>query len=230
MKHYGIEEWVDFARGLAGPAETVRMREHLAASCSECVPVADFFRKLYESGRGMEEVTAPEDVVRVAKAIFPVSQIASLRPTIRVPAELIYDSFLAPSPAGLRASWQVGWQGLYRAGDCSLDLRIEPELRSSRAAVIGQISNHTAPEDRMSGVPVCLKSGRLVVAETRSNEFGEFQLEYEQQGRLQLCVYLDGGTKSIQVPLKRFAAEKPAGTEGLKLRTASKQKPQPGRK
>ena len=41
-------------------------------------------------------------------------------------------------------------------------------------------------------------------------------MEYEQQGRLQLCVYLDG-SRCIQVPLKRFAADKPAGTGRLKI-------------
>ena len=228
MKHYGIEEWVDFARGLSDPAQTGEMREHLAASCSECVPVADFFRKFDETARGMEQVSLPDRVIKAAKAIFPVYKPANARALVRLTAELVYDSFLAPAPAGLRSSWQMGWQRLYRAGDCSLDLRIEPELRSSRTAVIGQISNHTAPEDCMSDVPVCLKSGRLVVAETRSNQFGEFQLEYEQQGRLQLCVFLDGGTKSIQVPLKRFAVERPAGTERLKLKAAPKNPP--GRK
>jgi hypothetical protein len=61
----------------------------------------------------------------------------------------------------------------------------------------------------MSGLPVRLKSGSLVVAETRSNQFGEFQLEYEQQSRLQLCVYLHENSRYFQVPLKKFKAEKP---------------------
>ena len=124
----------------------------------------------------------------------------------------------------MRASWQIGWQGLYRAGDCSLDLRIEPELQSSRAAVIGQISNHTVPEIEMANIPVCLRSGRLVVAETVSNRFGEFQMEYEQQGRLQLCVYLDGGARRIQVPLKKLVADKHAGRDRLNIGMASGKK------
>jgi hypothetical protein len=69
----------------------------------------------------------------------------------------------------------------------------------------------------MAGLQVCVRSGNLIVAETRSNEFGEFQMEYEQQNRLQLCVYLEGDGKYIQIPLKRFASEKPAAAERLKL-------------
>jgi hypothetical protein len=193
------------------------MREHLASGCSECAPLANFFTELSGVCRSMISCAVPDNVLRQAHALFPVSAPRRAKRTLRLPVQLIFDSFLAPAPAGLRATWQVGWQGLYRAGDCSLDLRIEPELRSVRAAVIGQISNHTLPEHRMSDIPVCVKSGRLVVAETRSNQFGEFQLEYEQQSRLQLCVYLENGSRCIQVPLKRFTTDRPAGTERLKL-------------
>jgi hypothetical protein len=163
---------------------------------------------------------APEAAVRLARAIFPVRWPDRSRRAVRVPIELIYDSFLVPAPAGMRASWQVGWQALYRAGDCSLDLRIEPELQSSRAAVIGQISNHALPEIEMADIPICLRLGRLVVAETISNRFGEFQMEYEQQGRLQLCVYLDGGARRIQVPLKKLAADKHVGRDRLNIGVA----------
>jgi len=102
--------------------------------------------------------------------------------------------------------WQVGWQGLYRAGDCSVDLRIEPELKSERAAVIGQITNHVMPELEMGNLPVCLRAGKQVVAETVSNRFGEFQLEYDQQAQLKLYIHLQD-SKSIQVPLKRFSSD-----------------------
>jgi hypothetical protein len=216
-RHYEIDRWVDFARGLADERESSAMRNHLELGCSECGPFADFFTELSGVCRSMASCAVPDTVLHQAYRIFPVRVPSRPKRVFRIPVELVFDSFLAPAPAGLRATWQVGWQGLYRAGDCSLDLRIEPELRSARAAVIGQISNHTLPEQRMSDVPVCLKSGRLVVAETRSNQFGEFQMEYEQQGRLHLCVYLDAGSKCIQVQLKRFAADRPAGTERLKL-------------
>ena len=148
---------------------------------------------------------------RQARAIFRAR--VSRRParSSRVPFELVYDSFLAPAPAGLRSSWQVGWQGMYRAGNCSLDLRIEPELKSRRATVIGQITNHLLPEQDMVNTPVCLKRGREVVAETTSNRFGEFQMEYEQQGQLQLCVYLRNEAKHIQVALKKLATDTSGG-------------------
>jgi hypothetical protein len=221
MKHYGIGQWVDFARGLTPEQEGNTMREHLATGCPDCREVLGFCDKLARVCLTLAPRRAPEAAVRNARAIFPVRLPDRPKRAVRIPIEVIYDSFLVPAPAGMRASWQVGWQGLYRAGECSLDLRIEPELQSSRAAVIGQISNHTVPETEMANIPICLRSGKQVVAETVSNRFGEFQMEYEQQGRLQLCVYLDGGARRIEVPLKRLVADKPAGRDRLNMETES---------
>jgi hypothetical protein len=195
------------------------MNRHLTEGCSECQELADFCSQISNICQEMATVSVPEWVVRGARSIFPVRQAEAPRRLLRIPVELIYDSFLVPAPAGLRATWQVGWQALYRAGDCSLDLRVEPELHSSRAAVIGQISNHVLPGDPMSGIPVYVKSGRVVVAETRSNAFGEFQMEYEQQGRLQLCVDLENGSKRFQVALKKFATDKLSGIQRAVLPT-----------
>jgi hypothetical protein len=209
MKHYSIAQWVDLSRGLMPEADSKTMAGHLADGCTECRDLAEFCERLDEVCAEMASAPPPESVVRSARAIFPTQTIVELAPVPRITAQLIYDSLLAPGPAGLRATWQLGWQALYRAGDCSLDLRVEPELSSTRAALIGQISNHTIPENTMENIPVYLKSGRSVVAEARSNRFGEFQMEYEQHGRLQLCVYLEGGTKRFQVPLKKFTSERP---------------------
>jgi hypothetical protein len=207
MKHYGIIEWVDFARGMASGEDGSIMRGHLSSGCNECRQVAKFCEKLAQVCGGAALQPVPDAVLRQARALFPVRPPAPARRPFRIPVELIYDSLLVPAPAGLRSSWQVGWQALFRAGDCSLDVRVEPELHSSRAAIIGQVSSHAAPERGMGDLAVCLKSGKLVVAETHSNRFGEFQMEYEQQNRLQLCVSLEGGSKTIQVPVKTLATD-----------------------
>ena len=223
MKHYGIIHWVDFARHVVTGEEELRMTEHLSAGCAECRQLLDFCNTVYETSRSAAPAPVPDWVVRRAKALSPVRTSARARRFSLVPVELIYDSFLAPAPAGLRSSWQVGWQGLYHTADCSLDLRIEPELKSSRAAVIGQITNRTAPHLEMNNIPVCLKLGKQVIAETVSNRFGEFQMEYEQQGRLHLCVYLDGGSKCIQVPLRKLAADYPVGGDRFAVKRNNKQ-------
>jgi hypothetical protein len=212
MSHYAIDQWADFSRGLVGGEEGARMGVHLQG-CGECARLADFTRDLAEICTSSARVEVPERALRLARAIFPVRVPSRPRRGNRIPVELIFDSFLAPAPAGLRATWQVGWQGLYRAGDCSVDLRIEPELRSSRAAVIGQITNHVTPEESMGNLPVSLRLGDQLIAETVSNRFGEFQMEYEERAQLKLCIHLADSTM-IQVPLKKLTADQTGVTAG----------------
>jgi hypothetical protein len=226
MKHFALDQWVDFSRGLVSAEDAIRMSNHLVAGCTSCQREADFCshltnvcQRLQTQRQGIEKV--PESVLRMAKAIFPVNASARPKRGMLLPIELIFDSFLVPSPVGLRATWQVGWQGLYRAGECSLDVRIEPELKSTRAALIGQITNHVLPEAEMSNIQVCLRSGNLVVAETLSNRFGEFQMEYEQQAQLKLCITLQDGAKIIQVPLNRLTSDKPVNVERTSNRKRS---------
>ena len=219
MKHYAIDQWADFTRGLIAREERTQMQAHLHDGCQKCGQLSDFTTRLTVTCTSLAADAIPESTVRLARAIFPVRVHDRPKRGNRLPIELIFDSFLVPSPVGLRATWQVGWQGLYRAGDCSLDLRIEPELKSSRTAVIGQVTNHVLPELDMGNLPVSLRAGKLVVAETLSNRFGEFQLEYAQQPQLNLCINLPD-SKSIRVPLKRFIADQPAA----KSRTSSRQR------
>jgi hypothetical protein len=222
MKHYGIIQWVDFARHVVATEEERQMSEHLERGCAACRQLFAFCNSVYETSQRSPAVAVPDWVVRRARSIAPLRPERKTGRSSLIPVELVYDSFLAPAPAGLRSSWQVGWQGLYHTDDCSLDLRIEPELKSSRAALIGQITNRTAPQAEMQNIPVCLKLGRQVIAETVSNRFGEFQMEYEQQGRLHLCVYLEGGSKRIQVSLKKLAADYPVGGDRFKLENKKK--------
>jgi hypothetical protein len=219
MKHYAIDQWADFSRGLLADGEQAQMQAHFEGGCQKCRLLWNFTTKLSATCTSLATDPVPESTVRLARAIFPVRVHDRPQRGNRLPIELIFDSFLVPSPAGLRATWQVGWQGLYRAGDCSVDLRIEPELKSSRAAVIGQVTNHALPEFQMGNLPVCLRAGKVVVAETLSNRFGEFQMEYDQQSRLRLCIQLQD-SQSIQVPLKEFVSEQTAA----KSRTSSRKR------
>ncbi len=224
MKHYAIDQWADFTRGIQAEAIRQEMQTHLSDGCAKCRELSDFTSRLTGICTSLTKDPVPDFMVRLARAIFPVRMQNRPKRGNRLPIELIFDSFLMPSPAGLRSTWQVGWQGLYRAGDCSVDVRIEPELKSQRAAVIGQITNHLTPDSQMENLPVCLRAGKLVVAETLSNRFGEFQMEYEQQARLQLCIGLRD-SKTIQVPLKKFTSDQPAvkSRESSRRRIAEKQ-------
>src|SRR5271169_6271697 len=114
MKHYAIYQWADFTRGLAGNEEFREMQAHIQSGCRRCRQLADFSTKLTATCIGLATDEVPEPAVRLARAIFPARVQERPKRGNRLPIELVFDSFLVPSPVGLRATWQVGWQGLYR--------------------------------------------------------------------------------------------------------------------
>ena len=103
------------------------------------------------------------------------------------------------------------------------------QIRIGRSCAARQFGEHTLLDVRDA-----LKLRNLdrlhphEVIDPGIDRFGEFQMEYEQAGRLQLYVYLDNGSKCIQVPLKTFAAEKPVGGERLNLGSVTGRKKKPG--
>lgn len=132
MNHYGIAQWVDFARGLVPQETRMEMQDHLAAGCTDCQKSLYFCDKLARICRQMGTDAVPDYAVRNVRAMFPASAPKTPKRAFRIPIQLIYDSFLVPVPAGLRSTWQVGWQGLFHAGDCSVDLRVDPNYDPPR--------------------------------------------------------------------------------------------------
>src|SRR5689334_2566519 len=110
MKHFGIIQWVDYARGVTPEEEGRRMRHHLASGCAECQGILDFCEKLAVVCRTAAPCHVPDSAAQQAHSIFQARLLERPKRLLRIPVELIFDSFLVPAPAGLRASWQVGWQ------------------------------------------------------------------------------------------------------------------------
>src|ERR1017187_9791842 len=108
MKHFGIAQWVDFARGFAADGGRAEMQDHLSSGCAECRQIVEFCERVAAISRDMANRQVPESAARLARAIFQ-PRVPKAKRAFRIPVELIFDSFLVPSPAGLRATWQVGW-------------------------------------------------------------------------------------------------------------------------
>lgn len=204
MKDYTIAQWIDFARGVVPENEARQMREHLAGGCSSCRELATFCDSLARVCRGAAGNMVPEPAARYARAIFPAPAAKPSRRRFHLPIEMIYDSFLSPASVGLRASWELGFQALYHAGDYSLDFRVEPGPPDGHPTIVGQIANRKSPETDMAGFAVCLKAGRAIVAQTLSNRFGEFQFEYQERKGLRLKVELEN-EQEVEVPLRQLA-------------------------
>lgn len=109
--------------------------------------------------------------------------------------------------AGMRSLERFSHQALYEAGQFAVDLRLDQEYGTKTVVLVGQISDRSAPTRRLTNVPVLLMAGREILNTTRSNQFGEFHLEYQPRARLRLCAAVGDG-KRIELPLHGLASER----------------------
>lgn len=109
----------------------------------------------------------------------------------RVPAKLVFDTADYPLRAGIRRRDITTRHQIYRGEELCLDLRVEREP-SGRAALIGQLADLDRPLGSCPDLPVFLQSAGELLARGVTNEWGEFQLEYEPRSPMTLYVALRG--------------------------------------
>jgi|GEM_PF-1786761 len=208
MQHLEATEWIDYVRGVMPEAKARFAADHLNAGCVSCGDTAGWLFRLNEYAA--REVVVPDAVVNVAKAILR-ARVTEAEDTTRVvlrrlKAALMYDSFFDLQPAGAR-SLPLGCGSrmlLFRAGEYSVDLRLEAEPEHPSWTLVGQLSNDDNPADEMANLPVLVMAGKKVVGKTFSNEFGEFVLPDLPRQRLHLCVPLASEGQQIDLALNRF--------------------------
>ena len=116
-------------------------------------------------------------------------------------ARLISDSFRDPLPAGVRGLHDRSRRLLYGAGSLSVDLLIEPEPgASNRLTLAGQILDSAKPDRKFEGVPVTLQGWKGAAAQATTEEFGEFQLDFNFEANVSLEIRI-AETNCITVPL-----------------------------
>lgn len=199
--HFDIDRWADFIRGLARLAEHAEMEKHLAQGCKRCNGQVILLQRLRESAAGLRAASEVSDaVMERALAIFPPAPGA--RPERRrLIASLIFDSFAAPATAGARGGRSGARRLSYRADNVELDLLADFDRRSQTVTITGQLSDRITPGAAFARVPVQVVSGRKVVRQTVTDEFGEFQLDLVIGKGLTLRVADKAAALEIDVPL-----------------------------
>ena len=103
-------------------------------------------------------------------------------------ALLIFDSWLTPLPAGVRSDSPLPRRILERAGQWLVDLRFEPAA-GKRMFLMGQVARSGKHGDARVNLPILLMSPDALLTETSANQFGEFQLQFDQANGLR--IYID---------------------------------------
>jgi hypothetical protein len=101
MRHYTLEEWVDFARGVLAHERHGAMQRHLDAPCRPCQQGVGLWQRALARASGESGCPPPEEAVRQVKALFGLLGSEQGRPGPLGLAERIFDSVLQPAPAGL---------------------------------------------------------------------------------------------------------------------------------
>ena len=152
----------------------------------------------------------PEHAIRMAKAICPPNA-PEKSPLARLVARLVYDSFGEPVPAGMRSQDRPARHALYEAENFCLDLQLEHEPASGRVILVGQVvDRENRPANLAAHLPVWLREQKSLVASTRCNRFGEFQLAYESGPNLRLWVDVPAAGTRLEVPLSRLTTGRPS--------------------
>ena len=195
------------------------MQRHIDDGCSRCQASWLIWQAVASVANGESSYVPPEDTVRAAKSWF-AAIAADLKTTKR--ARLVYDSGLQPAAVGLRGA-VAARQFLYEADDYVIDLRLEPQRELGRISLVGQVLNraragHNGQAVLMTncaarGILVRLLKGVLPVANTATNDFGEFQLEFEASNDLSVVIGMDE-EKVIVLPLHGMHS-KPVDREKL---------------
>ncbi len=206
-KHFTDERWYDYVRGVLAAAGVAAIEQHLERGCEECRQSFRLWRTVAETASNEVRAAVPEGLERMAHAAYIGWRQLSLLPRRATMARILFDSLLEPLPAGVRSEASSGRRILGRAGSWSFDLRFEPAA-GKHLFLMGQVLRSGRGRGR-GALPVLLMSTDTVIAETAANQFGEFQLQFDQAKDLR--IYIDvPGNRPIGISLPDFDNPSPA--------------------
>jgi hypothetical protein len=93
-------------------------------------------------------------------------------------ARLLFDSQLAPTPAGLRAVKPGSRMLVYASDDYLIDVQLQSGNTRGDTLMLGQITSAQTPNPRVEGSRVVLERDTQEIARGVTNELGEFELEF----------------------------------------------------
>jgi CheY-like chemotaxis protein len=144
-----------------------------------------------------------QQVWATLQGLFEAPRLGKLLPRAMQVAQLIFDSFRLPLPIGVRGSPEPGRQLAYQHHNKIVDLLIEPREETGRVSLAGQVMGVGMRKGENSGLAVLLIDRMQTRARTTTNQFGEFQLEFDVVENLGLQIRLGEGSWA-SIPLGKM--------------------------
>ena len=107
-------------------------------------------------------------------------------------AQLVFDSFLQPVPAGVRGARLPDRRLVYQSESLMADLWLEPQSDSQHIALVGQIVDPARFDCQFDTIPVALHGSKGTIALTTANKFGEFHFNFEFEPSVTLEIEVRG--------------------------------------
>ena len=198
--HFSEQPLVDFVRGVSGPGISGDIRTHLGTGCPACQSRVDRWRMLGRFAAQESAYAPPENLLRLAKLGFAGK--SAKQPKKWSLAQLVFDSFAQPLPAGVRSGTLHVWQVIYECEGLTVDLRLGQREHSSAVHLVGQVLDRQEVGPlKNATVEVSTEEDKLAAAAVVSSS-GEFHLEFEGTGQLWLLVKVQG-RNAVRIPLAK---------------------------
>src|SRR4051812_38073229 len=122
--HFASEDWVDFARGIAGPQRDAAMRRHLDTGCQECTDLHDTWRDLAAIASADGAYDPPASALHILRAVYSTRRPNGSRLSRAVDAvKVLFDSQFIAAPAGVRSGIAARRKVLFATGDLLIDVQ-----------------------------------------------------------------------------------------------------------
>jgi CheY-like chemotaxis protein len=129
--------------------------------------------------RQMSQQVLMQQLWMTLQEIFAGPRMARLTPRNTQVTQLIFDRLHAPLPDGVHSLPATGRELAYKHKDTIIDIVIEPIEKSGRVSLAGHVVGAKIRRDKNRGLPVLLTDRMKTLARTRTNKFGEFNLEFD---------------------------------------------------
>jgi hypothetical protein len=187
--HFSLEEWADFARGTLEPEHREKMQDHLDQGCRACAKIVDLWRSVLDIGRREKKFEPMDSDLGWAKTIYVAFPPGAARGLKLLIARLAASG--RPALAGIRGSRSDRSPShfMYQKDDVVLDL--EFRVNATTVSMVGQILDATTHKSQFGHRNVRLIREEGMLAQTTTNEFGEFRMDYGLQQNLLLVIELE---------------------------------------
>ncbi|MFL6449894.1 MAG: hypothetical protein ACJ746_19750 [Bryobacteraceae bacterium] len=163
-----------------------------AEACDECKSSSLLWRHVYGLLADEREHEPSMDIVEFVKNAFPEDKPVPWLAKVTDFASIVFDSFLQPTPAGVRSSARSNRQITVESGAFVVDLQLESDTVQRQCSLTGQILANSDSASQIAGAEVVLLDPDKVVQKTRANDLGEFCLDFNYGENLRLFIDIRG--------------------------------------